>query len=34
MRRDPWEAGDTNGKVKCETVQLDWMPFSSKLLLI
>lgn len=22
-RRDPWEASDTNGKVKCETVQLD-----------
>lgn len=33
-RRDPWEASDTNGKVKCEAVQLDFDGFYSELLLI
>ena len=34
MGRDPWEANDTNGKLKCGTVQLDLDVFYSELLLI
>lgn len=34
MGGDPWEANDTNGKLKCGTVQLDLDVFYSELLLI
>lgn len=34
MGGDPWEANDTNGKLKCCTVQGDLDVFYSELLLI
>lgn len=34
MGGDPWEVSDTNGILKCGTVQLDLDVFYSELLLI